>query len=95
MAAGVSQPLLTLASSAAAAAVPGAHAVVPSQLPALLQPVTQLPSQAHPQLLQPAVQSMGIPASLGQTTEVPLPPGDILYQVLCWLAEEGPRRVWS
>ncbi|XP_065799059.1 serine/threonine-protein kinase WNK1 isoform X5 [Muntiacus reevesi] len=80
MAAGVSQPLLTLASSAAAAAVPGAPAVVPSQLPALLQPVTQLPSQAHPQLLQPAVQSMGIPASLGQTAEVPLPPGDILYQ---------------
>ncbi|XP_060980637.1 serine/threonine-protein kinase WNK1 isoform X1 [Dama dama] len=80
MAAGVSQPLLTLASSAAAAAVPGAPAVVPSQLPALLQPVTQLPSQGHPQLLQPAVQSMGIPASLGQTAEVPLPPGDILYQ---------------
>ncbi|XP_070227800.1 serine/threonine-protein kinase WNK1 isoform X8 [Bos mutus] len=80
MAAGVSQPLLTLASSAAAAAVPGAPTVVPSQLPALLQPVTQLPSQAHPQLLQPAVQSMGIPASLGQTAEVPLPPGDILYQ---------------
>nr|XP_020737794.1 serine/threonine-protein kinase WNK1 isoform X4 [Odocoileus virginianus texanus] len=80
MAAGISQPLLTLASSAAAAAVPGAPAVVPSQLPALLQPVTQLPSQAHPQLLQPAVQSMGIPASLGQTAEVPLPPGDILYQ---------------
>ncbi|XDA75146.1 hypothetical protein R6Z07F_005371 [Ovis aries] len=80
MAAGVSQPLLTLASSAAAAAVPGAPAVVPSQLPALLQPVTQLPSQAHPQLLQPAVQSMGIPASLGQTAEAPLPPGDILYQ---------------
>ncbi|XP_043737817.1 serine/threonine-protein kinase WNK1 isoform X16 [Cervus elaphus] len=80
MAAGVSQPLLTLASSAVAAAVPGAPAVVPSQLPALLQPVTQLPSQAHPQLLQPAVQSMGIPASLGQTAEVPLPPGDILYQ---------------
>lgn len=95
MAAGVSQPLFTLASSAAAAAVPGAPAVVPSQLPALLQPVTQLPSQAHPQLLQPAVQSMGIPASLGQTAEVPLPPGDILYQVLCWLAEEGPLRVWS
>ncbi|KAB0347880.1 hypothetical protein FD754_012737 [Muntiacus muntjak] len=80
MAAGISQPLLTLASSAAAAAVPGAPTVVPSQLPALLQPVTQLPSQAHPQLLQPAVQSMGIPASLGQTAEVPLPPGDILYQ---------------
>lgn len=85
-AAGVNQPLLTLASSAAAAAVPGGSTVVPSQLPTLLQPVTQLPSQAHPQLLQTAVQSMGIPANLGQTAEAPLPSGDVLYQVLCWLA---------
>ncbi|XP_060980643.1 serine/threonine-protein kinase WNK1 isoform X7 [Dama dama] len=90
MAAGVSQPLLTLASSAAAAAVPGAPAVVPSQLPALLQPVTQLPSQGHPQLLQPAVQSMGIPASLGQTAEVPLPPGDILYQSTQVVSQVAP-----
>ncbi|XP_017904148.1 PREDICTED: serine/threonine-protein kinase WNK1 isoform X6 [Capra hircus] len=90
MAAGVSQPLLTLASSAAAAAVPGAPAVVPSQLPALLQPVTQLPSQAHPQLLQPAVQSMGIPASLGQTAEAPLPPGDILYQSTQVVSQVAP-----
>uniref|UniRef100_A0A8C6E1X3 non-specific serine/threonine protein kinase n=1 Tax=Moschus moschiferus TaxID=68415 RepID=A0A8C6E1X3_MOSMO len=90
MAAGVSQPLLTLASSAAAAAVPGAPTVVPSQLPALLQPVTQLPSQAHPQLLQPAVQSMGIPASLGQTAEVPLPPGDILYQSTQVVSQVAP-----
>ena len=60
--------------------------MVPSQLPTLLQPVTQLPSQAHPQLLQTAVQSMGIPANLGQTAEAPLPSGDVLYQVLCWLA---------
>uniref|UniRef100_A0A8D0T1B4 non-specific serine/threonine protein kinase n=1 Tax=Sus scrofa TaxID=9823 RepID=A0A8D0T1B4_PIG len=79
-AAGVNQPLLTLASSAAAAAVPGGSTVVPSQLPTLLQPVTQLPSQAHPQLLQTAVQSMGIPANLGQTAEAPLPSGDVLYQ---------------
>ncbi|XP_049550744.1 serine/threonine-protein kinase WNK1 isoform X11 [Orcinus orca] len=63
-----------------AAAVPGGPAVVPSQLPTLLQPVTQLPSQAHPQLLQPAVQSMGIAANLGQTAEAPLPSGDVLYQ---------------
>ncbi|XP_049550745.1 serine/threonine-protein kinase WNK1 isoform X12 [Orcinus orca] len=62
------------------AAVPGGPAVVPSQLPTLLQPVTQLPSQAHPQLLQPAVQSMGIAANLGQTAEAPLPSGDVLYQ---------------
>ncbi|XP_061061973.1 serine/threonine-protein kinase WNK1 isoform X6 [Eubalaena glacialis] len=63
-----------------AAAVPGGPAVVPSQLPTLLQPVTQLPSQAHPQLLQPAVQSMGIAANLGQPAEAPLPSGDVLYQ---------------
>ncbi|XP_059969624.1 serine/threonine-protein kinase WNK1 isoform X10 [Mesoplodon densirostris] len=80
MAAGVNQPLLTLASSAPAAAAPGGPTVVPSQLPTLLQPVTHLPSQAHPQLLQPAVQSMGIAANLGQTAEAPLPSGDVLYQ---------------
>ncbi|XP_057557758.1 serine/threonine-protein kinase WNK1 isoform X3 [Hippopotamus amphibius kiboko] len=80
MAAGVNQPLLTLASSAPAAAFPGASTVVPSQLPSLLQPVTQLPSQAHPQLLQPTVQSMGTPANLGHTAEAPLPSGDVLYQ---------------
>nr|XP_035948271.1 serine/threonine-protein kinase WNK1 isoform X21 [Halichoerus grypus] len=80
MAAGINQPLLTLASSATAAGIPGGPAVVPSQLPTLLQPVTQLPSQVHPQLLQPAVQSMGIPANLGQAAEVPLPSGDVLYQ---------------
>ncbi|XP_046315835.1 serine/threonine-protein kinase WNK1 isoform X2 [Marmota monax] len=80
MAAGVNQPLLTLASSATAAAIPGGSTVIPSQLPTLLQPVTQLPSQVHPQLLQPAVQSMGIPANLGQAAEVSLPSGDVLYQ---------------
>ncbi|KAM9672469.1 serine/threonine-protein kinase WNK1 isoform 1-T1 [Trichechus inunguis] len=80
MAAGINQPLLPLASSATAAAIPGGSTVVPSQLPTLLQPVTQLPSQVHPQLLQPAVQSMGIPANLGQAAEVPLPSGDVLYQ---------------
>uniref|UniRef100_A0A8C3YGL1 non-specific serine/threonine protein kinase n=1 Tax=Catagonus wagneri TaxID=51154 RepID=A0A8C3YGL1_9CETA len=80
VAGGVNQPLLTLASSAAAPAVAGGSAVVPSQLPTLLQPVTQLPSQAHPQLLQTAVQSMGIPANLGQTAEASLPSGDVLYQ---------------
>ncbi|XP_057347334.1 serine/threonine-protein kinase WNK1 isoform X1 [Manis pentadactyla] len=80
MAAGINQPLLTLASSATATVIPGGPTVVPSQLPTLLQPVTQLPSQVHPQLLQPAVQSMGIPANLGQAAEVPLPSGDVLYQ---------------
>ncbi|XP_063528341.1 serine/threonine-protein kinase WNK1 isoform X20 [Pongo pygmaeus] len=80
MAAGITQPLLTLASSATTAAIPGVSTVVPSQLPTLLQPVTQLPSQVHPQLLQPAVQSMGIPANLGQAAEVPLSSGDVLYQ---------------
>ncbi|XP_057413432.1 serine/threonine-protein kinase WNK1 isoform X9 [Balaenoptera acutorostrata] len=80
MAAGVNQPLLTLASSAPAAAVPGGPAVVPSQLPPLLQPVTQLPSQAPLQLLQPAVQSVGRAANLGQPAEAPLPSGDVLYQ---------------
>ncbi|XP_061061975.1 serine/threonine-protein kinase WNK1 isoform X8 [Eubalaena glacialis] len=72
----VSQPVPAIQ----AAAVPGGPAVVPSQLPTLLQPVTQLPSQAHPQLLQPAVQSMGIAANLGQPAEAPLPSGDVLYQ---------------
>ncbi|XP_078194474.1 serine/threonine-protein kinase WNK1 isoform X11 [Callithrix jacchus] len=80
MAAGITQPMLTLASSATTAAIPGVSTVVPSQLPTLLQPVTQLPSQVHPQLLQPAVQSMGIPANHGQAAEVPLPSGDVLYQ---------------
>ncbi|XP_023573461.1 serine/threonine-protein kinase WNK1 [Octodon degus] len=80
MAGGINQPLLTLASSATSATIPGASTVVPSQLPTLLQPVTQLPSQVHPQLLPSAVQSMGIPANLGQAAEVPLPSGDVLYQ---------------
>ncbi|XP_008575912.1 PREDICTED: serine/threonine-protein kinase WNK1 isoform X2 [Galeopterus variegatus] len=80
MAAGIHQPLLTLASSATTAAIPGGSPVVPSQLPTVLQSVTQLPSQVHPQLLQPAVQSMGIPANLGQAAEVLLPSGDVLYQ---------------
>ncbi|ELK24524.1 PREDICTED: serine/threonine-protein kinase WNK1 isoform X6 [Myotis davidii] len=80
IAAGINQPLLTLASSATASVIPGGSTLASSQLPTLLQPVTQLPSQVHPQLLQPAVQSMGLPANLGQAAEVPLPPGDVLYQ---------------
>ncbi|CAK7298839.1 Serine/threonine-protein kinase WNK1 [Vulpes lagopus] len=90
MAAGINQPLLTLASSATAAAIPGGPTVVPSQLPTLLQPVTQLPSQVHPQLLQPAVQSMGIPANLGQAAEVPLPSGDVLYQSTQGVSQVAP-----
>ncbi|NXO89196.1 WNK1 kinase, partial [Certhia brachydactyla] len=77
MAAGMNQPLLTLASSAAAAAVPVGPSVVPSQLPTLIQPVTQLPSQV---LLQPAVQAVGLPVSIGQAAEASLPAGDALYQ---------------
>uniref|UniRef100_A0A6G1RRD7 non-specific serine/threonine protein kinase n=1 Tax=Hypotaenidia okinawae TaxID=2861861 RepID=A0A6G1RRD7_9GRUI len=80
MAAGVNQPLLTLATSAAATAVPVGSAVVPSQLPTLMQPVAQLPSQVLPQLLQPAVQSVGLPVSIGQAAEASLPAGDALYQ---------------
>ncbi|XP_043373818.1 serine/threonine-protein kinase WNK1 isoform X3 [Dermochelys coriacea] len=80
MAAGVNQPLLTLATSAAAAAIPVGSTIVPSQLPAVLQSAAQLPSQVLPQLLQPAVQSMGLPASLGQAAETALPAGDALYQ---------------
>ncbi|XP_028616873.1 serine/threonine-protein kinase WNK1 isoform X2 [Grammomys surdaster] len=81
MAAGINQPLLTLASSATASSIPGGSTVVPNQLPTLLQPVNQLQSQVHPQLLQPTtVQSMGIPANLGQAAEGPLPSGDVLYQ---------------
>ncbi|NXE45983.1 WNK1 kinase, partial [Casuarius casuarius] len=80
MAAGMNQPLLTLATSAAAAAVPVGSTVVPSQLPTLMQPVAQLPSQVLPQLLQPAVQSVGLPASIGQAAEASLPAGDALYQ---------------
>ncbi|XP_036313000.1 serine/threonine-protein kinase WNK1 isoform X3 [Pipistrellus kuhlii] len=80
IAAGINQPLLTLASSATTAVIPGGSTVASSQLPTLLQPVTQLPSQVHPQLLQPAVQSIGLPANLGQAAEGPLPSGDVLYQ---------------
>ncbi|XP_034367873.1 serine/threonine-protein kinase WNK1 isoform X9 [Arvicanthis niloticus] len=81
MAAGINQPLLTLASSATASSIPGGSTVVPNQLPTLLQPVNQLQSQVHPQILQPTtVQSMGIPANLGQAAEGPLPSGDVLYQ---------------
>ncbi|KFU87792.1 Serine/threonine-protein kinase WNK1, partial [Chaetura pelagica] len=80
MATGVSQPLLTLATSAAAATVPVGSTVVPSQLPTLMQPVAQLPSQVLPQLLQPAVQSVGLPVTIGQAAEASVPAGDALYQ---------------
>ncbi|NXH37098.1 WNK1 kinase, partial [Myiagra hebetior] len=80
MAAGMSPPLLPLATSAAAAAAPVGPSAVPSQLPALLQPAAQLPSQVLPQLLQPAVQSVGLPVSIGQAAEASLPAGDALYQ---------------
>ncbi|NXE38190.1 WNK1 kinase, partial [Ptilorrhoa leucosticta] len=80
MAAGMNQPLLTLATSAVAAAVPVGPSAVPSQLPTLMQPVAQLPSQVLPQLLQPAVQSVGLPVSIGQAAETSLPAGDALYQ---------------
>ncbi|KAM6096658.1 serine/threonine-protein kinase WNK1 isoform 6-T6 [Chlamydotis macqueenii] len=80
MATGMNQPLLTLATSGAATAVPIGSTVVPSQLPTLLQPVAQLPGQVLPQLLQPAVQSVGLPVSIGQAAEASLPAGDALYQ---------------
>ncbi|NWW45634.1 WNK1 kinase, partial [Pedionomus torquatus] len=80
MAAGMNQPLLTLATTAAATAVPLGSTVVPSQLPTLMQPVAQLPSQVLPQLLQPAVQSVGLPVSIGQAAEASVPAGDALYQ---------------
>ncbi|NXP67165.1 WNK1 kinase, partial [Chloropsis cyanopogon] len=80
MAAGMNQPLLSLATSAAAAAVPVGPSVVPSQLPTLMQPLAQLPSQVLPQLLQPAVQAVGLPVSIGQAAEASLPAGDALYQ---------------
>ncbi|NXY45536.1 WNK1 kinase, partial [Ceuthmochares aereus] len=80
MAAGINQPLLTLATSAAATTGPVGSTVVPSQLPTLMQPVAQMPSQVLPQLLQPAVQSVGLPVSIGQAAEASLPAGDALYQ---------------
>ncbi|NXH58075.1 WNK1 kinase, partial [Rhabdornis inornatus] len=80
MAAGMNQPLLTLSTSAAAAAVPVGPSLVPSQLPTLMQPVAQLPSQVLPQLLQPTVQAVGLPVSIGQAAEASLPAGDALYQ---------------
>ncbi|NXI70570.1 WNK1 kinase, partial [Anseranas semipalmata] len=80
MAGGMNQPLLTLATSAAATAIPVGSTVVPSQLPTLMQPVAQLPSQVLPQLLQPAVQSVGLPVSIGQAAEASVPAGDALYQ---------------
>ncbi|NWR58393.1 WNK1 kinase, partial [Bucorvus abyssinicus] len=80
MAAGMNQPLLTLATSAAATAVPVGSSVIPSQLPTVMQPIAQLPNQVLPQLLQPAVQSVGLPVSIGQAAEASLPAGDALYQ---------------
>ncbi|NWH76127.1 WNK1 kinase, partial [Piaya cayana] len=80
MATGINQPLLTLATSAAATTVPVGSTVVPSQLPTLMQPVAQMPSQVVPQLVQPAVQSVGLPVSIGQAAEASLPAGDALYQ---------------
>ncbi|XP_066176210.1 LOW QUALITY PROTEIN: serine/threonine-protein kinase WNK1 [Sylvia atricapilla] len=77
MAAAISQPLLPLATSAAAAAVPIGASGVPGQLPTLLQPGAQLPSQL---LLQPPVQAVGLPVSIGQAAEASLPAGDALYQ---------------
>ncbi|NXM63740.1 WNK1 kinase, partial [Illadopsis cleaveri] len=77
MAAAISQPLLPLATSAAAAAVPVGASGVPCQLPSLLQPGAQLPSQV---LLQPPVQAVGLPVSIGQAAEASLPAGDALYQ---------------
>ncbi|NXP33803.1 WNK1 kinase, partial [Leiothrix lutea] len=77
MAAAISQPLLPLATSAAAAAVPVGASGVPGQLPTLLQPGAQLPSQV---LLQPPVQAVGLPVSIGQAAEASLPAGDALYQ---------------
>ncbi|XP_059701680.1 serine/threonine-protein kinase WNK1 isoform X3 [Haemorhous mexicanus] len=41
---------------------------------------TQLPSQVLPQLLQPPVQAVGLPVSIGQAAEASLPAGDALYQ---------------
>ncbi|NWZ85481.1 WNK1 kinase, partial [Poecile atricapillus] len=75
MAAGISQPLLPLATSAAA--VPVGASAVPSQLPSLMQPVAQLPSQV---LLQPPGQAVGLPVSIGQAAEASLPAADALYQ---------------
>uniref|UniRef100_A0A8C0UQM5 non-specific serine/threonine protein kinase n=1 Tax=Cyanistes caeruleus TaxID=156563 RepID=A0A8C0UQM5_CYACU len=75
MAAGISQPLLPLPTSAAA--VPVGASAVPSQLPSLMQPVAQLPSQV---LLQPPGQAVGLPVSIGQAAEASLPAADALYQ---------------
>ncbi|NXR81216.1 WNK1 kinase, partial [Pycnonotus jocosus] len=74
LAAGISQPLLPLATPAAAAAVPAGASGVPGQL---LQPAAQLPSQV---LLQPPVQAVGLPVSIGQAAEASLPAADALYQ---------------
>nr|XP_032652643.1 serine/threonine-protein kinase WNK1 isoform X5 [Chelonoidis abingdonii] len=90
MAAGINQPLLTLASTSTAAAIPVGSTIVPSQLPAVLQSAAQLPSQVLPQLLQPAVQSMGLPASLGQAAEAALPAGDALYQSTQGASQAAP-----
>ncbi|XP_050773822.1 serine/threonine-protein kinase WNK1 isoform X6 [Gopherus flavomarginatus] len=90
MAAGINQPLLTLATSSTAAAIPVGSTIVPSQVPAVLQSAAQLPSQVLPQLLQPAVQSMGLPASLGQAAEAALPAGDALYQSTQGASQAAP-----
>uniref|UniRef100_A0A452GS31 non-specific serine/threonine protein kinase n=1 Tax=Gopherus agassizii TaxID=38772 RepID=A0A452GS31_9SAUR len=90
MAAGINQPLLTLATSSTAAAITVGSTIVPSQVPAVLQSAAQLPSQVLPQLLQPAVQSMGLPASLGQAAEAALPAGDALYQSTQGASQAAP-----
>jgi len=58
-----------------------------------MQPVAQLPSQVLPQLLQPAVQSMGLPVSIGQAADASLPAGDALYQVLLQASRALPLRL--
>ena len=108
MAGSMNQPLLTLATSAAATAVPVGSTVVPSQLPTLMQPVAQLPSQVLPQLLQPAVQSMGLPVSIGQAADAslrawadsllirePLSHGNEFCFVIKALFKEGGEKVSS
>ncbi|NXQ25352.1 WNK1 kinase, partial [Alaudala cheleensis] len=74
LAAGLSQPLLPLATSAGAGAAPAGPGAGPGQL---LQPGAQLPGQL---LLQPPGQAVGLPLSIGQAAEASLPAGDALYQ---------------
>ncbi|XP_068133794.1 serine/threonine-protein kinase WNK1 isoform X4 [Hyperolius riggenbachi] len=58
---------------------PGQAVIVPGNIPAVaLQPLTQVPTPS----VHPMPPHVGLPATLGQASELLLPPGEVTYQVL-------------